>query len=101
MHSVMIKSTVTGVRILALPLGGPGPQTPNLHHRAIMINWNNACEVLSMMSDINNNKQSLLIFLLNYTGNFTDSTTNYHHGNELARQQLQISATDKQKRLKD
>lgn len=56
MHSVMIKSIVTGGRILALPLGGLGPQIPNLHHRAIVITWNNACEVLSMMPGITKNK---------------------------------------------
>lgn len=56
MHSVMIKNIVAGVRILALLLGGLGPQSPNLYHRAIVINWNNACEVLSMMPGITNNE---------------------------------------------
>ena len=56
MHSVMMKTIVTRVRILALPLGGLGPQSPNLYHRAIVINWNNAYEVLSMMPGITNNE---------------------------------------------
>lgn len=77
MHSVMIKSIVTGVRILAQLLGGLGPQSPNLYHRAIVINWNNAWGVLSMMPGIANNEQLLLIFSLNCTENFRDSTANY------------------------
>lgn len=56
MHSVMIKVIVTGARILALLLGDLGPQSPNLHHRAIVINWNNVCEGLSMMPGITNNE---------------------------------------------
>lgn len=56
MHSVMIKSTVTGVRILALLLGGLGPPILNLYHRNIVINWNNAGEVFSSMPGMTNNK---------------------------------------------
>lgn len=56
MHSVMIKSIVTGVTILARLLGGLGPQSPNLYHRAIVINWNNAWGLLSMMPGITNNE---------------------------------------------
>lgn len=76
MHSVMIKSTVTGVRILVLLLGGLELQILNLYPRTIVINWNNACEVFSSMPGMTNNKW-LLIFLLNCAGNIRNSTTNY------------------------
>lgn len=81
---------------LALPLGGLGP--PRLD-RAIMTNRANACEGLSTVSGITDKHSHYWYFYWITQG--TLGIAIYHHGNELAWQQLQISATDKQKRLKD